>query len=185
MGFHTFPTDRAEALEDDSRYRFCSREELVAALSLSGDETVADLGSGTGFYTDDVAPFAATVYAVDVQPEMHDIYREKGLPGNVDPVTASIDDLPFDDDALDAAYSTMTYHEYAGEGALAELRRVLAPGGRLVTVDWTATGDGESGPPVTERFSLDDAVEHHEDAGFAVDTASTRPETFLLTASLE
>ncbi|WP_435332766.1 class I SAM-dependent methyltransferase [Haloarchaeobius sp. TZWWS8] len=184
MGFHTFPVDRADKLDDPSRYRYCSREELVAALSLDGEETVADLGSGTGFYTDDVAPFADRTYAVDVQSAMHELYREKGVPETVELVTAEIGDLPFEDGHLDAAFSTMTYHEYADEEALAELARVLAPDGRLVTVDWRAGGDEEAGPPVAERFSLDEAVDHHESAEFTVETATERPETFLLVGRL-
>lgn len=183
MGFHTFPIDRADALDDPSRYRYCSREELVAALALDGSESVADLGSGTGFYTDDVAPFAAQMYAVDLQAEMHELYREKGMPGNVEPVTAPIHDLPLADGSLDAAFSTMTYHEFAGDGALAELARVLAPGGRLVTVDWTAAGEGESGPPRDERYDAGDAVEHHEEAGFTVERAEERPETMVVVAT--
>jgi len=185
MAFHTFPLERAENLEDPSRYRYCSREELVAALGLDGDEVVADLGSGTGFYTDDVAPFAGTVYAVDVQAGMHDRYREKGVPGNVETVTAAVDDLPFDDGALDAAFSTMTYHEFATPASLAELRRVLATAGRLVTVDWTSAGSGEDGPPVDERFDLAAAREQATEAGFTVERASARPETFVLVATPE
>jgi ubiquinone/menaquinone biosynthesis C-methylase UbiE len=180
MAFHTYPLDRADALEDPSRYRFCSREELLAALDLVGTAVVADLGSGTGFYTDDVAPFAGTVYAVDVQPGMHERYREKGLPGNVETVTAGVANLPFDDGALDAAFSTMTYHEFATPESLAELRRVLAPDGRLVTVDWTAAGSGEEGPPTDERFDLATARDHATDAGFEVLHAQARPETFML-----
>ncbi|NHN40910.1 class I SAM-dependent methyltransferase [Halorubellus sp. JP-L1] len=183
MGFHTFPVERADALEDPSRYRYCSREELVAALALDGSETVADLGSGTGFYTDDVAPFAGSVYAVDVQSEMHDAYREKGVPANVQTVTAAVDDLPFGDGELDAAFSTMTHHEYASEAAFAELRRVLASGARLVTVDWSATGIGEDGPPTDERYALEDAAYALETAGFEVVAGSERPETYRLVAS--
>jgi len=183
MAQHTFPVDRADALEEESRYRYCSRDELVGALALDGTETVADLGSGTGFYTDDVAPFAGEVYGVDVQPEMHDLYREKGVPGNVELVTAGVDDLPFGDGEVDAAFSTMTYHEYATPAALAELSRVVAPGGRVVTVDWSAHGDGESGPPTDERYDRDHAVELFEDAGFGVERADERPETFLVVAT--
>lgn len=59
MGFHMFDTDQADQLEDaGSRYRYLSREELLDALDLSPTDTVADIGSGTGFYIDDVAPQA-------------------------------------------------------------------------------------------------------------------------------
>jgi ubiquinone/menaquinone biosynthesis C-methylase UbiE len=182
MGFHTYPVERADALRDPSRYRFCSREELLEALALDGTETVADLGSGTGFYTDDVAPFAEHVYAVDVQAAMHDQYRDAGIPANVETVTAEVGDLPFDDGALDAAFSTMTYHEYASERALTELHRVLAPEGRLVTVDWSSNGAGDAGPSTDERFDLEDATQAHEAAGFAVVERRSRPETFVLVA---
>lgn len=49
MGFHTFPIERADKLEDPSRYRFCSREELLEMLATEAEDVVADLGSGTGF----------------------------------------------------------------------------------------------------------------------------------------
>lgn len=182
MGFHTYDVERADALEDPDRFRHCSAEELLAALAVPADATVADLGSGTGFYTDVVAPRVERCYAVDVQEEMHDLYREKGAPESVEFVTAGVSDLPLEDDALDAAFSTMTYHEYAGEASLAELARVVRPGGRVVTADWTAGGSGEEGPPTDERFALGDAVAAFEDAGFTAERAETRVETFLLVA---
>src|SRR6056297_2575850 len=110
MGHHTFDSSRADKLEQaDRRYRFLSAEELLWALEPTSTDTIVDLGSGTGFYTDDVAPHADRVYAVDIQAEMHDHYREKGVPENVELVTSGIEDLPFDDDELDGAISTMTY----------------------------------------------------------------------------
>jgi ubiquinone/menaquinone biosynthesis C-methylase UbiE len=179
MGFHTFDVDRADALDDPGRYRFCSREELLSLLAPAPTDVVADLGSGTGFYTDEVAPHVATLYAVDVQTEMHGLYREKGLPPNVDLVTAEVADLPFADDALDAAFSTMTYHEFATDESLAELARVIRPGGRVVTVDWSARGDGVDGPPTDERYDLGHAVSAFADAGFTTTHAVSRRETFV------
>ncbi|SNR63817.1 class I SAM-dependent methyltransferase [Halorubrum vacuolatum] len=180
MGFHTFDPERADRLEDPERYRFCSREELLGSLGPEAGETVADLGSGTGFFTDEVAPYVETLYAVDLQAEMHDIYREKGVPESVEFVTSDIADLPFADDELDAAFSTMTYHEFATPESLAEVERVIRPGGTFVVIDWSADGEGESGPPREERYGIDDAVTGFEDAGIGVVRAEDRPETFLV-----
>ena len=180
MGFHTFDPGRADKLEDVSRYRYLSREELIAALDPEPTDSVADLGSGTGFYTDEVAPFAGDVRAVDLQAEMHELYREKGVPENVALVTADVADLPFADGELDAAFSTMTFHEFASEAALTEVARVLREGGRFVVADWTANGDGESGPPLDERYDQATAVELLEGAGFEVSQADERPETLFV-----
>lgn len=182
MGFHTYDAERADALEDADRFRYCSAEELRALVSPAPDGVVADVGSGTGFYADVLAPRVGRLIALDVQSEMHSYYREKGLPGAVDPVTAAAGTLPVADDALDAAYSTMTHHEFADEAALAELARAVRPGGRVVTVDWTAEGRGADGPPVVERYALGDCVATFEDAGFRVERAATRGETFVCVA---
>jgi ubiquinone/menaquinone biosynthesis C-methylase UbiE len=183
MGHHTFDAERAATLEDAGRrYRYVSREELLWALALDGTETVADLGSGTGFYTDDVAARAGHVYGVDIQPAMHDYYREKSLPDNVELVESDVATLPFADDALDAAVSTMTYHEVASDDALAELARAMRPGGRLVVADWSGGGEGEAGPPLTERYDLDTVTRALAGAGFEMELATDRPETLFVAA---
>lgn len=183
MGHHTFDASRAAKLERaDRRYRSVSREELLWALDPGADETVVDLGSGTGFYTDAVAPHAALVYAVDIQEAMHDYYREKGLPENVEPVRSGIENLPFETGAIDAALSTMTYHEFASDPALAELSRVVRSGGRLAVFDWSADGRGEEGPPTAERYGLDETVAALDAAGFETTFRASRPETFVVVA---
>ncbi|QKY19287.1 class I SAM-dependent methyltransferase [Halolamina sp. CBA1230] len=183
MGFHTFDPERAAKLDDAaSRYRYVSAEELVWAVDAAATDTLADLGSGTGFFTDDVAPHAGTVYGVDVQEAMHDRYRENGVPENVELVTAEVAELPFDDGELDGAFSTMTFHEFASEESIAEIERVVTSDGCVAVADWTATGAGEAGPPVSERFSLEEARTRFEAGGFEIAFAASRSETFLLVA---
>ncbi|MFB6104934.1 MAG: class I SAM-dependent methyltransferase [Halobacteriaceae archaeon] len=186
MGFHTFDAEGADRLEEaERRYRYLSAEELLWAIDPTPRETVLDLGSGTGFYTDDVAPAAGTVYALDVQPAMHEYYGAKGIPENVSLIVGRVADLPFADGALDAAFSTMTYHEFARTAALQEVARVLQPGGRFVVADWAATGSGEVGPPPAERYTAGEARTAVAGAGFEVQHVAVRPETFLLVADVE
>jgi len=185
MGHHTFPAEEGDRLEDAARrYRSCSAEELLWALDPDPDDSVVDVGSGTGFFTDDVAPHAGTVYALDVQEAMHDRYREKGVPETVELVTSGADELPFDDDTLDGAFATMTYHELPAE-TVDELARALRPGGRVAIVDWTAEGAGEHGPPLDERYDADHAADAFEAAGFSVEFRATRLDTFLFVATLD
>lgn len=178
---HTFDPDKADRLDDVARYRYCSRDELIDLLDPPID-VLADLGSGTGFYTADMAPYAETVVGVDLQPIMHGYFQQKGLPTNTNLVTAAVRSLPFNNDALDAAFSTMTFHEFATPEALTEVSRVLREGGRFVTVDWSASGEGEAGPPLSERQDTTSAESLLQAADFEVIRTNERPETFVVVA---
>jgi hypothetical protein len=58
----------------------------------------------------------------------------------------------------------------------------MAPGARLGVADWTATGAGERGPPITERFDAERACDGLSEAGFTIERAEDRRETFVLSA---
>lgn len=180
---YTFDPESAHALEGDDRFRYLSRDELVAALEGASGGTVADIGSGTGFYTREVAPFVEHLYAVDLQDEMHDHFAEREIPSNVELVLAPARSLPFETDNLDGLFSTMTYHEVE-ESAPAEFARVVRSGGRIVVADWSRHGAGQRGPPLGERKSASGATEELEAVGFDVTRARERPETFFLEATL-
>jgi ubiquinone/menaquinone biosynthesis C-methylase UbiE len=122
------------------------------------------------------------VYAIDPQAEIHEFHWEEGVPDTVEFVESDVADLPLTDGALDTAFSTMTYHEFASDNAVAELARVLRSGGRLVVFDWSADGDGETGTPTDERFGAHDAAEALMAAGFKIFCVDTRTETFALVA---
>ena len=185
MGHHTFDVDRADSLEDDSRYAYLSVDELLGLFDFEATDCVADLGSGTGFYTRSVATHVDSVLAIDIQPAMHAVFEEFGRPANVHRLTASVDRLPVGTDALPAAYSTMTYHEFVSDRALAELARVIEPGGRVAVADWSAEGVGERGPPLDERFDAATVAEHLAEHGFEVDRAAERRETLVVSARYE
>jgi SAM-dependent methyltransferase len=78
----------------------------------------------------------------------------------------------------------MTYHEFATAGALAELARVLAPGGRLVAADWSGDGAGDTGPPVAERYTPAEVRDQLSEAGLTLERLEERPETFLFVATV-
>lgn len=182
MAFHTFPAEEADRLDDPERYRYCSLEELRAMVDPSPEATVLDLGVGTGFYAVDIARDVDRLVGLDLQRVMLDHLLARDAPASLDPVLGLVEALPVSAGAVDVAYSTMTFHEYATPEAHAAVARALRPGGRLVTVDWTSEGSGESGPSLDERFDLVGAVDQLQAAGFHVTRAEERAETFVLVA---
>ena len=117
---------------------FGRRADLHALLGLLDERwTVGDLGCGTGQLSESLAPFVGRVVAVDASPEMLDAARARLAEcPNVETRAGTLEALPVEDGALDAAVVFLVLH-YVAEpaAALAEAARALRPGGRLLVVD--------------------------------------------------
>jgi ubiquinone/menaquinone biosynthesis C-methylase UbiE len=111
----------------------------LAALAALADPNwvVGDLGCGTGQVSAAIAPFVARVVAVDASAAMLQAAKKR-LHGieNVDLRRGELEALPIDDARVDAATLILVLHHVPEpDRALAEVVRVLKPGGRVVLVD--------------------------------------------------
>ncbi len=111
----------------------------LAALPAFADPswTVGDLGCGTGQASAALAPFVAHVIAVDASAAMLQAAKKRlSTFENVDLRRGDLEDLPIDDGRLDAATLVLVLHHLPEpEIAIAEVARVVKPGGRLLVVD--------------------------------------------------
>jgi ubiquinone/menaquinone biosynthesis C-methylase UbiE/DNA-binding transcriptional ArsR family regulator len=111
----------------------------LAALAALVDPgwVVGDLGCGTGQVSAALAPFVARVVAVDGSAAMLQAAKKRlrGL-DNVELRRGEIEALPIDDARLDAATLMLVLHHIPEPArALADVARVLKPGGRVILVD--------------------------------------------------
>src|SRR5437588_1279063 len=111
----------------------------LAALAGFADSrwTIGDLGCGTGQVTAALAPFVGRVVSVDASAAMLQAAKKRlhGL-DNVELRRGELEALPIDDARLDAAAMMLVLHHVPDPTrALAEVARVLKPGGRLILVD--------------------------------------------------
>ena len=135
--------DAVVALTTLGRARAIRRETADLARIAPGD-VVLDVGCGTGDLTllaAERAGVAGRVHGIDAAPEMIAVAREKAIRAGraVDFQVAAIEDLPFPDATFDVALSSLMMHHLPDDlkrRGLAEIRRVLKPGGRLVVVDF-------------------------------------------------
>jgi ubiquinone/menaquinone biosynthesis C-methylase UbiE len=115
---------------------------LIECLALSGRSQVIDIGAGTGNYARVIAELGHFVTAVEPSATM---ISKAYSHGNIVWKQSSAEAIPFADATFDAAYCTLSMHHFANlQQSLAEIFRVLKPGGRWVsfTADPRRLADG-------------------------------------------
>jgi ubiquinone/menaquinone biosynthesis C-methylase UbiE len=119
------------------------RKMTVEQALIKPGDSVLDVGCGTG----EVTLLAKTrakegkAYGIDPAPEMIAVARKKGLQKNleIDFRVGVIEALPFPDASLDVVTSSLMMHHLPEDlklRGLAEIYRVLKPGGRLLIADF-------------------------------------------------
>jgi ubiquinone/menaquinone biosynthesis C-methylase UbiE/DNA-binding transcriptional ArsR family regulator len=138
---HTFFTDAAGNWDQVRTDLIGARTDLLALLDLlDPDITIGDLGCGTGNLSEVIAPVVKRVIAIDESGAMLSTARKRlATFENVDVRSGSLEAMPVDDGELDVALLFMVTH-FVLEPAkvLSEVRRALAPGGRVLILDLTS-----------------------------------------------
>jgi SAM-dependent methyltransferase len=124
-----------DRLREEAYGRALNQTALLALLPSSW--VVADLGCGTGSLAMALAPYVARVVGVDQSAAMLKAARSRTADrGNVDLRKGSLEALPIEDAACDAALLVLAL-SYVPEPAsvVAEMARIVKPGGRAVVLD--------------------------------------------------
>jgi SAM-dependent methyltransferase len=141
--------------------------DLFAALNLPPDCTVVDAGSGTGFLTRHLLPYAGRVYALEPNAEMR-AQAERSLGDH--PNFHSLAGYSFDSGLPAASVDLVTVgqalHWFEAQPTRAEFRRILrAP--KWLALVWNEAQDS--------AFNREAAALERPDLGWHPDPGSTRP----------
>jgi SAM-dependent methyltransferase len=160
------PASQAGTLLHPLRRRIHPPEEMLAWFGVEAGQTVLEPGPGPGYFTIEAARRAegGRVLCVDIQRAMLEALRprlrEHGV-ANAHPLLGDATRLPLADGSVDVAYLVTVLGEVPDRpAALAELRRVLRPGGVL------AFAETLTDPDYVLRDTLRDLCRA---AGFAFD----------------
>ncbi|MDZ4801116.1 MAG: class I SAM-dependent methyltransferase [Bryobacteraceae bacterium] len=133
----------ADWLERSEREMEELPETALDKIGLQSGMTVADLGAGSGYFTLRMAKRVGNggkVYAVDVQPEMLALLRnrlKKEKLTNVEPVLGSESDPKLPRNSLDVILMVDVYHELSHpQQMLRKLKAALKTNGRLVLLEY-------------------------------------------------
>jgi len=146
------------------------------AQNLGPDDTVVDLGTGTGVLLHVLSEHAKTVIGVDASAEMLQVARRNALErelDNVDLRLGTLEHLPVPDGVVDAMVANMVLHHVAHPpDALNEVHRGLRPGGRFILADLAEHSDEAYRERLGDLwlgFARNDVEGWLEDTGFAID----------------
>lgn len=173
---HKFDPAKAGRLESPERQKILPSGRVVELLALQGVETVVDYGAGSGVLTLPVAESlpGGVVYAVDESREMFERLEER-LSGtslsNVYPKLIENNHTNLANNSVDRVLMVNVLHEVIGEGALAEIHRLLKPNGFLLVIDWRSDVKREMGPPADVSLTPEEGAGMLEEAGFVVAAA--------------
>lgn len=148
------------------------RDDAIARAALSPAAVVADVGTGTGFVLQGLLPYAAKLVGFDASPEMLQVAAENLAAADSDKVQLRVADganLPAENDTFDALFANMYLHHAPDPAqAIAEMARILKPGGRLVITDLDSHDQAWMREEMADRwlgFAREDVKRWFESAG--------------------
>ena len=131
------------AAEEYERTRPDYPRALLDVLPLAADAEVLDLGAGTGKLTRVLVQRYRRVTAVEPLDRMRAIL-ERVVPAAVS-VPGSAEAIPLAEASVDGVFAGQAFHWFANDEALAEIARVLRPGGVLALI-WNGPDESRSSP---------------------------------------
>jgi SAM-dependent methyltransferase len=175
----------AERFDSPERAAWQKPQQVAWVLGIEAGQTVADLGTGTGYFLwvlSALVDETGKVYAVDIEQEMLDYAVAREMPyDNVVPLLAAPDDPKLPAGELDLIFTVNTWHHIDGRiQYLGKLATALKPFGRLVIIDWRE-GELPQGPPAGHKLSRDSVVKELNKAGWTLTSESVAlPYQYLL-----
>lgn len=157
-------------LERDEREEEENTTKLLRNMDIAADDTIADIGAGSGYHVFKMAPKASKgiVYAVDIQEEMLTAMRSKkeetGI-SNIKLTKGSEKSVNLPENSVDKVLMVDVYHEfnYPVE-MIASIKKALRPDGKIYLIEYRGE---DAAIPIKELHKMTEkqAVKEMEAAG--------------------
>ena len=162
----------AQVFDDPKRDAWQKPHAVIQALALKPDAVIADIGSGTGYFSARFANMVpkGRVYGVDIEPDMVKYLADRAKREGMRNVTA-VAVLPGEPklpEKADLVVLVDVFHHIEGrERYFEKLRASLKPGGRVAVIDFRM--DSPEGPPKSARIAPGQVKAEMKKAGYAVE----------------
>ena len=144
---------------------------LIKNMEIKTDDTIADIGAGSGYHVFRMAPLAENglVYAVDIQPEMLEaieLKKRSKRVSNVETVLGSEKSINLPKNSLDKILLVDVYHEFSYPAEMVEsIKNALKSNGQLFLIEYR--GEDLSVPiKKIHKMTVKQSIKEMEAAGF-------------------
>jgi len=161
----------AHIFDDPARDAWQKPHEVIQALAPKPDAVIADIGSGTGYFSVRFANMVpkGRVYGVDIEPDMVKYLAERakreGLK-NIIAIAGTADDPRLPEKADLIILVDVFHHVEDRERYFRKLHGSLKPGGRIAIIDFRM--DSPDGPPPSARIAPARVKAELASAGYAL-----------------
>lgn len=147
---------------------------LLANMDIKADDSIADIGSGSGYHVFKMAPLAkkGLIYAVDIQDEMLDALQEKKDKGNVkniNLVKGSEKSVNLPENSVNKVLMVDVYHEFNYPiEMIASVEKALRADGKLFLIEYRGE---DASVPIKKLHKMTElqAVKEMKAAGFKLE----------------
>lgn len=171
---HRMGSFRHTPEDEAARRRWQHPESILEGIGLTAGDTFIDIGCGDGFFA---LPAARTVgphgrvCGIDLDAEALDLLQEKAFREGLDNVIlhyGAAEEVVLCKGCADVVFFGISLHDFEDPvRVLANAKRMAAPGGRIVDVDWKKEAL-PLGPPAAKKFSTEHAASLMTEAGLRV-----------------
>ena len=188
---HKKPFKNAEKyivfLEREDRMNWQRPDAIIEELDLKGDEIIADVGAGSGYFSFRFASKLpkGKVYAIDIEPEMIRYIHHKAIINdikNIEAILAKPDDPKVPGDS-DIVFICDVLHHIENKSLwLKMIHNQMQKGARLILIEFKE-GDLPEGPPEKIKISQNEIIKIVINGGFTRISADNKLlpyQTFLV-----
>ena len=144
---------------------------LIKNMKIKTNDTIADIGAGSGYHVFKMAPLARNglVYAVDIQPEMLEaieLKKRSKTVSNVETVLGSEKSINLPMNSIDKILLVDVYHEFSYPAEMVEsIKNALKSNGQLFLIEYR--GEDLSVPiKKIHKMTVKQSIKEMEAAGF-------------------
>ena len=158
-------------LERSEREKEENVSKLIQNMGIKTNDTIADIGAGSGYHVFRIAPIAnkGMVYAVDIQTEMLmaiENIKETSKIKNIKTILGSEESVYLAENSVDKILMVDVYHEFSFPiEMITSIKRALKPEGELFLIEYRAE---DPNVPIKKihKMSEKQAVKEMNAAGF-------------------